>query len=152
MTFREAVQATPSVRSAYRPGLQALSDSDAARIRAANSGRLTGSLNLDSALLAAQPNAPRWDYGIGFRRSRQEEALWVEVHPASSTSVNKMLEKLAWLRQWLEDDAPSLEKLTQGGFYWIATDGRVAISAHSQQARRLAKAGLYGPLRVLFLD
>jgi hypothetical protein len=76
----------------------------------------------------------------------------VEVHPASSDHVAKVLEKLAWLRQWLRSEAPNLDRLTRGGFYWIATDGRVAISRDSQQAKRLAKAGIHGPKRVLALN
>ncbi len=151
MTFKKAVLATPSVQQAYRPGLQALSPGDAKRIQAENPRRLTGSLNLDAALQAAQPDAPRWDYGIGYRRSDREEAFWVEVHPASSDNVSEVLEKLAWLRKWLKNEASSLQELTRGGFYWVATGGSVAITRHSRQARQLAKAGLRGPWRVLSL-
>ena len=151
MTFREAVGGTPSLRDAYRQGLQALSARDAKRLRVKDSRRLTGRVNLDEALRAAQPEAPRWDYGIGYRHSHQEEAIWLEVHPASSRHVDEVLTKLRWLHEWLKGQAPDLHKLTRAGFYWIATDGQVALSRHSPQARRLAKAGLRGPWRVLHL-
>jgi hypothetical protein len=151
MNFRQAVEATPSVQGKYRPGLQALSAGDAARIRCDKPRRLTGSINVDRSLQVAQPNAPRWDYGIGCRRGNAEAAVWVEVHPASSTSVTDMLDKLQWLKEWLRTQAPALKALTQGDYYWVSTDGTIAITPDSRRAKRLAAAGLRGPMRVLRL-
>lgn len=151
MTFRQAVEATPSVAAHYQKGLWALSAGDTARIRCANTRRLTGSVNVDSALQAAEPNAPRWDYGIGYCRGNNDVAVWVEVHPASSTSITDMLRKLQWLRDWLRTQAPALAALTQGDYYWVSTDATIAITPNSPQAKRLAAAGLRGPMRVLHL-
>ena len=145
MTFPQAVQATPAVRSAYRRGLEALRRADAGRVQAENTQSLTGSLHLDEAFREAEPTASRWDYGIGYRHSRQEEARWVEVHPASADHVAAVLKKLTWLQRWLRNEAPHLARLTRGGFYWIATEGSVHISPGSPQDRRLAKAGKRGP-------
>jgi hypothetical protein len=152
MTFRQAVEATPSVAAHYRAGLQALSADDAARIRCADTRRLTGSVNADGALQASEPTASRWDYGIGLRRANREAAVWVEVHPASSSSITDMLNKLQWLRNWLRTQAPALAALTQNDYYWVATGATIAITPNSPQARRLAAAGLRGPMRVLRLD
>jgi len=152
MTFRQAVEATPSVAAHYRAGLQALPAGDAARIRCTNTRRLTGSVNVDRALQATEPDAPRWDYGIGFCRGSNEAAVWVEVHPASSRSITDMLNKLQWLRDWLRTQAPALEELTQSDYFWVSTDATIAITPNSPQARRLAAAGLRGPIRVLRLD
>lgn len=152
MTFQKAVEATPSVGHAYRPGLQALPNAHARRIRCADTRRLTGSINLDSALRETKSDKPRWDYGIGLRRKSKEAAVWVEVHPASSTSITDMLAKLQWLRKWLRTEAQSLEALTQGDFYWLATDGKISITPNSPQAKRLASVGLRGPMRVLRLN
>ena len=135
----------------YRPGLQALATGDAARIQCDNPRRLTGSVNVDGALQAAEPNVSRWDYGIGLRRKSAESAIWVEVHPASSTSITDMLNKLQWLRDWLRSQAPALAALTQSDYYWVSTDATIAITPNSPQARRLAAAGLRGPMRVLKL-
>src|SRR5437899_7375337 len=114
MTFREAVEATPSVRNHYCAGLQALPAGEAARIQCAATRRLRGSVNLDAALRQQQPNAHRWDFGIGYRRKNTEVAIWVEVHPASSTSISAMLAKLGWLKWWLASQAPELARLTKG--------------------------------------
>jgi hypothetical protein len=153
MTFLEAVQATPSVRTQYRAGLQALPGGHAARIRCGNPRRFTGSLNVDAALQIAQPHAQRWDYGIGLRRSGSDVAIWVEVHPASSSGVSDMLAKLRWLRDWLRNEATALQDLLPepSEYYWVSTDASIAITPNSMQAKRLAAAGLRGPTRVLTL-
>ncbi len=152
MSFRAAVAATPAVAAAYRAGLQALPANDRARIACSRPRRLTGSIHLDHALAASHPNAPRWDYGIGYRRGSDEWAVWVEVHPASSTGIGGMLAKLAWLKTWLQGEAPKLHAITKGDYYWLSTDGPIAITANSPQAKRLALAGLRGPRRQLSLD
>lgn len=152
MTFRQAVNATPSVQGQYRPGLQALSAGHAARIQCHDTRRLTGSINVDSALQSAEPNAPRWDYGIGYRRGNYEVAVWVEVHPASSKHVTDVMNKLKWLKDWLRTQAPALAALTQGDYYWVSTGGTIAITPNSPQAKRLAAAGLRGPMRSLQLS
>jgi hypothetical protein len=151
MTFEAAVRAAASVSDHYRNGLQALRAGDAGCIWCRNPRRLTGSVNVDGALQAAEPDAPRWDYGIGLRRKSAENAIWVEVHPASSTSITDMLNKLQWLRDWLRAQAPTLAALTQSDYYWVSTDATIAITPNSPQARRLAAAGLRGPMRILRL-
>lgn len=77
LTFRDAVASTPEpVASAWQPGLQALG-SDSERVRCSNTRQLTGSIALDTVLQEQYPNEPRWDYGIGVRRSEREVALWM---------------------------------------------------------------------------
>ena len=67
MTFKEAVEAAPRpVNRAYHPGKQALKG-HRKHVVCADSRRLTGSIDLDSAL-AQEPgyaDKPRWDYGLG---------------------------------------------------------------------------------------
>lgn len=149
MTFRQAVEATPAVCNSYRRGLQALGN-HSSKIQCDDTHRLTGSVNLEDTLKPVKPNSPLWDYGIGYRHGR-ERAIWIEVHPASSTHVEEVLRKLNWLRDWLRNEAPRLDDLTQGDFYWISTDSRIAITANSPHAKRLAKHGLKGPQKSLRL-
>jgi hypothetical protein len=108
-------------------------------------------VNVDEALKPVQPNATRWDYGVGFRRGATETAVWVEIHPASSTSIADMLKKLVWLKNWLNAEAPELMALTRGDYYWVSTDATIAITPNSRQAKQLAAVGLKGPTRVLNL-
>jgi hypothetical protein len=152
LTFKKAVQETQFLQHAYQAGLQALKENDRELIRCKNTRSLTGSINLDEALKPYYPNKARWDYGIGIARSPQsEEAIWIEVHSASSSEdVKKVLKKLNWLKQWLRESAPLLHQLTEG-FYW-GTSGSVYITPDSRQAKILAKAGLQGPQRRIEIE
>lgn len=159
MSFREAVHAAASpADTAWREGKQALAGAHRGRVDCATPRRLTGSLDLDSAL-AHEPrhaSAPRWDYGIGYRPERGDErAIWVEVHPASTSNVKEVLAKLDWLQRWLSGEAPQLKAMTGAAgapkpFVWIAADG-VRIQRGSPQARRLSAAGLDMPRHRLSL-
>lgn len=159
MSFEEGVRAAPApVDRACRVGIQALKRAHRSRVSCADPRRLTRSIDLDSALSgeAEYANEPRWDYGIGYRPARSpERAIWVEVHPASTSNVREVIDKLNWLRTWLREDAPRLASLTvsDGGirpFVWIATTG-VHIPRNSLQARQLSTVGLDLPRGVLRL-
>lgn len=152
MTFEQAVAATQCICSAYKAGLQAIEARHRQLIKCQKSRRLAGSVNLDEALARSCPNESRWDYAIGIHRNVDDEAIWVEVHPASSTHIEDMLDKLKWLRNWLDTAGTPLKKLTKGRFYWLAKDGSVNITPNSRQAKQLAAAGLSFPKRVLELD
>ena len=122
--------------------------------------RLTGSINLDSAL-ARQPdyaNAVRWDYGLGYRPAaeRREQAVWIEVHSATTKEVDRVLRKLQWLQDWLNAGAGCLKRMTDRAdadirFVWIASGDRVDIPKNSPQARRLSQSALQGPWKKLRL-
>lgn len=136
-----AIEGCPPLHRAYRSGLQALRARDRRRVAAQDSRSLTGSVDVDQSLRADFPNAPRWDYAIGFRRPGGEKVLWVEVHPASTSEVATVLAKLGWLRAWLKsEDAKSLASLS-GEMYWIAS-GAVHITRTSPEYRRLAQSGI----------
>lgn len=141
MGFKHAVENTPSIAEAYRPGLQAMEKEHRARIACPDTRSLTGSINLDRAMAVAAPNAPRWDCGVGMKtRTQSEKVIWIEVHPASSNHIDGILAKLDWLRGWLRTDAPRLEAMP-AEFVWIAS-GRVSLPPHSQQRRKIASRGL----------
>lgn len=150
MTFEEAVIAAPHpVNRAYRPGKQALENRHRNRVTCAEPRRLTGSVDLDTALkqVARHAQAPRWDYGLGYRpASGAERVVWVEVHSATTKEVSAVLRKLQWLRDWLNGDAEQLSKLTNLScsdvrFVWIASAG-VKIPRNSPQARQLSLSAI----------
>ncbi|MBI1900647.1 MAG: hypothetical protein HYS13_05995 [Planctomycetia bacterium] len=143
--FRQAVAATPSIASAFRRGLQALEEADRGRVRCANTRLLQGSVHLDDALQNLFPNENRWDYGIGVAvGANSDRAVWIEVHEASSSHIDRVLRKLYWLRHWLKSQAPLLDKLTTGdkGFVWVAS-GKVSLQPHSPQRKKIAEAKLH---------
>lgn len=153
MTFQQAVQqASPPVNTAYQPGLQALSKRARVKLTYRDPQKLTGSIDLDRAVANVYPNSPRWDYGLGIAdASGREQALWIELHPATTSEIGVVLQKLAWLENWLRTYGKALRQLTKpGAFYWLATDG-VHIQRGSPQARRLSQSGLKAPCRQLSL-
>ena len=151
MTFQQAVVQTADLgASTFRYGLQALGN-DSNKVHLANTRSLVGSVALDNALRATYPNAPRWDYGVGIKKSARDSAVWIELHPASTSDVATFLNKLDWLRNWLKNRAPKLHELTASqSFHWVATGG-VHIRQGSRQARQLHMAGLSLPRRQIVL-
>lgn len=160
MNFEEAVGVVDSpVRHAYRKGKQALQGKHRELVDCNDPRRITGSVDLDSAL-AGQPRhaqKSRWDYGLGYKsRSGVERAIWIEIHPAATSDVKQVIQKFVWLRQWLKSEARQLMKLTETSspgvpaYIWIAT-GSVRILRHSPQAKQLSVCGLKIPTRQLAL-
>jgi hypothetical protein len=148
MTFRNAAESTEAVARYYRDGLRALPRVHRDLLRISDTRRLDGSIHIDQALLRAKPNDPRWDYGVGIRLHNIGLAVWVEVHPASSSHVDPVLAKLAWLRRWLEKEAPALGQV-RARYVWLAT-GTVALPANSPKRKLIAQHGL--DFRAKFLD
>lgn len=143
-TFHDAVEAIPELASSYRPGLQALKGADRRRIDCSSPRRLRGSVYLEGAI--GNPNTPAWDYGIGYCASQNDEAIWVEVHPANSHHVSEVIRKACWLKGWLQGNAVELLNMTRAhaGYVWLAT-GRISLQRHSRQALALAAAGVSFP-------
>lgn len=152
MGFGEAINATAELTGAYCAGLRALTEADRNRLECVQTRRLTGSVNLENSLRNQHPDDPIWDYGVGWRMSTRDDcAVWIEVHPASSGHVGAVIKKVKWLKDWLQTSAPALSGMTRGtdGYVWIAS-GRVLLQRSSRQARQLAAAGVSFP-RVRFM-
>lgn len=135
-----------------QPGLGAVKAEYRAGISLNSGHRHTASTDLDAIFLAAEPTSARWDYGIGVRsEAGQEMLVWLEAHPASSTGeVQKMLDKLAWLKAKLaQPDFVGLRTLehTVCAYRWLAMTGAMRILPNSREARRMAQAGLSSPQR-----
>lgn len=162
MTFQEAVETAPEpVRNALRSGKRALKGGHRSCVEASDASRFAGSIDLDNSVgsMKEHRNSPRWDYGIGFREANgREAAVWIEVHPASTSDVDQVLTKLNWLKQWLQEEALELWRMSwrsnkrQRAFYWIATSSKVAIPKNSRYARQLYQAGLDLPRRTIVLE
>lgn len=161
MTFEDAVvESTPVIASAFRAGKGALKAGHSTKVTSADPRRFTGSVELDEALAAYAEyrHASRWDYGLGYRfGAHRERAIWVEVHTATTSEVQRVLDKLSWLRSFLRTQAPQLEALTAKvvdgvePFVWLSTSAGTHSTPSSPQARRLSKAGLSLPRRSLHL-
>jgi len=123
-------------------------------ISAGDETSFTGSVDLDSHFEDTEPNANRWDYGIGFEYGH-EFALWIEPHPASgSGEVAIMLRKLEWLRAKLRSSGyeglaaltKAAEKKGEIPFRWLYK-GKTSFRAGGKEARQLAQNGMKLPER-----
>jgi hypothetical protein len=144
MRFQDAVANSNDVRDCYRVGLQAILERDRNRLWCRDTRKISGSLHLDAAVAELYPNTARWDYGIGIKKTEsKDKAIWLEIHPADANQVQKMIDKLAWLKNWLNNSAPNLMGITErdSPYVWIAS-GRVSFQRNSPQTRRLALAGI----------
>lgn len=137
--FQKAVEGTPDISTAYRRGLQALKRSDRSAFDLADTRLLDGSVDIDTAVQEKYPNENRWDYAIGY----SGKVCYVEVHPAYTSEVSVVENKLRWLKIWLKENAPLLDAIPKAtpAFVWAQT-GKGAILPRSSQARKLATMGI----------
>lgn len=144
--FRKAIEATPDVAVGYRPGLQALRSVDKVYVVLADTDKIEGSLDIDTCTKKLYPGSNRWDYAISYKG----KVYYVEVHPADTSNVKIMMSKLAWLKQWLLDKAPEINKLpkSEPSFFWVATNAGIHIPPTSIQYKNLAINKLL-PIKVL---
>jgi hypothetical protein len=138
-SFKAAVQATPAIALAYQPGIQALLPTDTRRLAAAEGA--TGSVALDEALKDRCPNDPRWDYGIGLPAGKAEQVLWLEVHHAASGETDRVLKKLQWLKGWLRNEAPALDRMP-AKFIWLLSNVESNLNDRRKRQQLAEKHGL----------
>lgn len=129
------------IADVLRQGQQAFGP-NRGRITVRQPGKPLHSVHLDAALAQAYPNAPRWDYGLEWRRGAARKIAWIEVHPATSGEVTSVLNKLRWLKGWLGTAAAKCSTLP-ATYHWVATDAGVHID--SARRRKLNAAGLQMP-------
>ncbi len=98
--LKAAVDATPDVRGKYCVGLKALRPGDRAKISVGNTGKIGGSIDIDTSTKNIYPDSHRWDYAIEYK----EEIYFIEIHPASTAEVSTMIGKLDWLKSWLNGE------------------------------------------------
>jgi hypothetical protein len=137
MTFERAIHAS-SARDCLRPGLSALENKDRAYLAATDTRKLNGSVYLENCL----PPDATWDYLIGY----DGKAYCVEVHPASTSEIGRMLNKLQWLKGWLNYNPEVKAKLAAGCFIWVAS-GPVDLLPTVQKSKQLALSGIVGPTK-----
>ena len=97
MGFKEVVEATPNLAGQWRAGLGALrsEDKDHVKPEETSTSHLKGSVDIDSALRATDPNGNLWDFAIGYLHANRshEFVYWVETHTGSDSQISVMLKK-----------------------------------------------------------
>lgn len=136
-------------------GKQAIKARYRDQVSVSGTASFTGSVDIDQHFKTAEPNANRWDYGVGFSHNNSEFALWIEPHPASgSGEIAVMLKKLDWLTSKLElpgyEDLAALTKAAEEKgkkpFRWLYR-GTTSFRYGGKEARQLAQKGMRLPER-----
>ena len=146
--FKNAVIVTPDVANCFQNGLSALGMYKD-RVEAKDTRLIEGSIDIDGCTRLIFPQANRWDYALCYN----SEVYFIEVHSAQTSQVSKVLKKLQWLRDWLNEHAPELNKLkpkNKPAFYWIQSNN-FQIQSHLPQYRKALNAGLK-PIPKLILN
>lgn len=143
MSFADDVETTPHLAGALKAGLGALRAQDREHVTVEKPRSLRGSVDVDAALRAAEPEAARWDFVIaqaaGQTGDRSETLHWVEFHSASGAGVvTEMEAKLRWLIGWMR--GTSLWYYRRD-IVWVAS-GEVALTSRDPRLKRLAMRGL----------
>ena len=128
MTFLEKVEKTEDIKDCLEPGLQALTEQYKNKIQAKNPRKINGSIFLEECLDGAI-----WDYIVGYN----DETFSVEIHPAETSEVNTVLNKLRWLKQWKRNTFFKEDN----NFYWLPSNG-INILKRSRYWRQIHDQGL----------
>jgi hypothetical protein len=136
--FKIAVENTPDIANCYQSGLQALGKYSK-KIDLAETTLCSGSVEIDECTKAKYPNDPRWDYALCYN----SEVFFVEVHTANTSEVNAVLNKLQWLKDWLNKEAPEINKLKAKNqpYIWIQSND-FHIPKTSPQYRLAVQKGI----------
>lgn len=145
--FQDAVKNTPEIANCYQVGLRGLSPYSQ-KVQLGDTSKCSGSVDIDACTAAKYPQSNRWDYVLGYN----DKAYFVEVHTANTGEVSTVLRKLQWLKDWLNAQAPALNKIKadKNPFVWVQTNG-FHILKNSKQYREAAQAGLK-PIAKLVLE
>ena len=101
--------------------------------------QLQGSLDIDSQVKELYPEDPRWDYAISY----DDKIYYFEVHSAETSEVEKVVNKLKWLKRWLKTKAPQIDNLPKAEhpYTWVQS-GRYAILPTARETKKLSTCGI----------
>jgi hypothetical protein len=144
MGFKESVEETPNLAGKWMVGLGALRAQDKVRIdpESTSTTHLRGSVDIDRAWMALDPQGNRWDFAIGYKhQNRSDEFIyWVETHTGADDQIAVMFRKLTWLKTWLNGAGRKLAEFERL-FVWVPS-GATSFSQGSPQVRKLADKGI----------
>ncbi len=137
--FQVAVENTEEVKNGFCVGKQAIKNVDRSKIAATDNKKLQGSLDIDTLVKALYPREPRWDYALSY----DNKIYFVEIHPAETSQVDRLVSKVNWLKNWLKTQAPEINKLPKAEYpYTWVQSGRYAILPTSKEKMKLSVAGI----------
>lgn len=134
--FKIAVAQTPDIADCYKTGLKGLGN-HSTKVELTDTRLCEGSFDLDESVRERYPQSNRWDYVLSY----EGKVHFVEVHTANTTEVRTMFNKLQWLKDWLNQNAPEINTLkAEKPFHWVASNG-IHILKNSSQYKQLVTKG-----------
>jgi len=156
MSFEAAAQTAGLLPQA---GKQAIEHKYRNCVELSHGIQFTHSIDVDAHFQATEPNANRWDYGVGLRQGATHFAIWIEPHGATSSSeVDKVVAKVSWLKTKLRlDPWTQLSGLTEATkqrgvqqFWWLVP-GTVSFRPGSKEDKKLAQSGMKMPTKKIVI-
>ena len=115
--FKTAVEQTPDIATCYQAGLKGFGN-HSTKIELTDTRLCQGSIDIDEGVRKLYPQSNRWDYALSY----ENKVYFVEVHTANTTEVRTMFNKLQWLKDWLNQNVPEINKLkAEKPYYWLAS-------------------------------
>lgn len=136
----ERINADAHLNRCVRSGLQAIKNSDKSKFVAKDTRKLQLSIDIDSCFSEAQPNAHRWDYLV--ITTGDIVGHFVEVHPAGTGEVSKVIAKKQWLTREVIGTTFRRVASIRYRISWVATNAGVHILPTSREYKLLAKENL----------
>lgn len=140
LTLAAVCRDNDTLRHFFQTGIGALKKADRQSVKVPDTTLLGASVALDDATRSCHPLANRWDYAIEY----DGDTFFIEVHPASTSEIDCIINKVVFIKEWLRDNCPDFLKLPakEAGpqcFYWVSSGSTdLRITPGSQQARKLA--------------
>lgn len=137
--FQIAVENTPDVKNGFCVGLKAVKNSDRNKVDATDPKKIQGSLDIDGQVKKIYLYDNRWDYALSY----DDKIYFFEVHSASTSEVDTVIKKLRWLKDWLKNKAPDINKLQKGNqpYTWVQS-GSYSILPSGSYAKKLTSEGI----------
>jgi hypothetical protein len=137
--FQVAVENTVEVKDGFCFGLQAIKHANRSKVSAADTKKLQGSLDIDTQTKSLYPNDTRWDYALSY----EDKIYYVEIHPAETTEIDTVVNKIKWLKNWLKTKATEINKLPKAEhpYTWVQS-GRYAILPTAKNMMKLSITGI----------
>lgn len=137
--FQEAIENTEEVKNGFCVGKQAIKSIDRSKVVETNNNKVQGSLDIDTQVKALYPSDPRWDYALSY----DDKIYYFEVHSAETSEIDKVINKVKWLKRWLKTQAPRINNLPKAEhpYIWVQS-GRFAILPTAREKMKLSLSGI----------
>jgi predicted RNA-binding protein with PUA-like domain len=90
MSFCDKVRNTPDISTCCQTGLRAIKSGDREKFLCSNTRLIEGCVDIDSCVREQYSQDNRWDYAVGY----DGKVYFVEIHPADTSQVSVMINKL----------------------------------------------------------